>query len=81
VVSLPRISNFTDVDALSAEPGVLVRVAATAADLADADLVVLPGSRATVADLDWLRDRGLADAVTGGRGPGVRCSASAAATR
>jgi adenosylcobyric acid synthase len=64
VVSLPRISNFTDVDALSAEPGVLVRFAVRAADLADADLVVLPGSRATVADLDWLRDRGLADAVT-----------------
>ncbi len=63
VVSLPRISNFTDVDALSAEPGVLVRFAATPADLADADLVVLPGSRATVADLAWLRDRGLADAV------------------
>ena len=64
VVSLPRISNFTDVDALSAEPGVLVRFAVRAADLADADLVVLPGSRATVADLAWLRDRGLADAVT-----------------
>jgi adenosylcobyric acid synthase len=64
VVSLPRISNFTDVDALSAEPGVLVRFAIRPADLADADLVVLPGSRATVADLDWLRDRGLADAVT-----------------
>ena len=63
VVSLPRISNFTDVDALSAEPGVLVRFAVTAADLADADLVVLPGTRATVADLAWLRDRGLADAV------------------
>ena len=64
VVNLPRISNFTDVDALSAEPGVLVRFAVRAADLADADLVVLPGSRATVADLAWLRDRGLADAVT-----------------
>jgi adenosylcobyric acid synthase len=64
VISLPRISNFTDVDALSAEPGVLVRFAVTPADLADADLVVLPGSRATVADLAWLRDRGLADAVT-----------------
>ena len=64
MVSLPRISNFTDVDALSAEPGVLVRFAVSPADLADADLVVLPGSRATVADLAWLRDRGLADAVT-----------------
>ena len=64
VVRLPRISNFTDVDALAAEPGVLVRFAISPADLADADLVVLPGSRATVSDLTWLRDRGLAAAVT-----------------
>jgi cobyric acid synthase CobQ len=64
VVRLPRISNFTDVDALAAEPGVLVRFATSPADLADADLVVLPGTRATVSDLAWLRDRGLAAAVT-----------------
>jgi len=64
VVGLPRISNFTDVDALAAEPGVLVRFATSPADLADADLVVLPGSRATVSDLAWLRDRGLAAAIT-----------------
>jgi len=63
VVRLPRISNFTDVDALAAEPGVLVRFATSPAGLADADLVVLPGTRATVADLDWLRQRGLADAI------------------
>jgi len=64
VVRLPRISNFTDVDALATEPGVLVRFATSPADLADADLVVLPGSRATVSDLAWLRDRGLAAAVS-----------------
>jgi adenosylcobyric acid synthase len=63
VVRLPRISNFTDVDALAAEPGVLVRFASEPAELADADLVVLPGSRATVADLAWLRDRGLAEVI------------------
>src|SRR5215472_12071646 len=64
VVRLPRISNVTDIDALSAEPGVLVRFATTPAELADADLVVLPGTRATVDDLRWLRQRGLADAIT-----------------
>jgi adenosylcobyric acid synthase len=64
VVKLPRISNFTDADALAAEPGVLVRFAVSPAELADADLVVLPGSRATVADLAWLRERGLASAIT-----------------
>ncbi len=63
VIRLPRISNFTDTDPLAAEPGVLVRFVTTPAELADADLVILPGSRATVADLAWLRDRGLADAV------------------
>ena len=66
---LPRISNFTDVDALAAEPGVLVRFADRPAELADADLVVLPGTRATVADLAWLRERGLA-AVIADAGPG-----------
>ena len=63
VLRTPRISNFTDVDALAAEPGVLVRFAVSPAELADADLVILPGTRATVADLGWLRDRGLAAVV------------------
>jgi adenosylcobyric acid synthase len=63
VARLPRLSNFTDLDALAAEPGVLVRYATTPEELADADLVVLPGTRATVADLGWLRATGLADAV------------------
>ena len=64
VIRLPRISNFTDTDPLAAEPGVAVRFVTSPAEVADADLVILPGSRATVADLAWLRERGLADAVT-----------------
>jgi adenosylcobyric acid synthase len=63
VVRLPRISNLTDTDPLAAEPGVSVGWVDTPADLADADLVVLPGSKATVADLAWLHERGLAQAV------------------
>ncbi len=62
-VRLPRISNSTDVEALACEPGVAVRWVAEAADIAGADVVVLPGSKATVSDLAWLRERGLADAV------------------
>ncbi|MEV4084687.1 cobyric acid synthase [Nonomuraea fuscirosea] len=69
VVRLPRISNFTDVDALAAEPGVLVRFVSDPAELDDADLVVLPGSRATVDDLTWLRERGLAAALRERSGP------------
>jgi adenosylcobyric acid synthase len=63
VARLPRLSNFTDLDALAAEPGVLVRYVTRAEELADADLVVLPGTRSTVADLAWLRETGLAEAV------------------
>lgn len=58
-IRLPRISNTTDIEALAAEPGVAVRWVCEAADLHGLDLVVLPGSKATVADLDWLRERGL----------------------
>ncbi len=63
VIRLPRISNFTDVDALALEPGVCVRFASSASALQDADLVILPGTKATVADLAWLRARGLDDAL------------------
>jgi adenosylcobyric acid synthase len=69
-IRLPRISNSTDIEALACEPGVLVRWISDPADLADADLVVLPGSKATVADLNWLRDRGLAAAITDHAGVG-----------
>jgi adenosylcobyric acid synthase len=63
VVRLPRLSNVTDIDALAAEPGVTVQLVTAPDQLAEADLVVLPGTRATVADLDWLRSSGLADAI------------------
>jgi adenosylcobyric acid synthase len=62
VVRLPCLSNFTDVDPLAAEPGVEVRFTDSATELAAADLAVLPGTKATVADLVWLRSHGL-DAV------------------
>ncbi|WNV91849.1 cobyric acid synthase [Umezawaea sp. Da 62-37] len=64
VVRLPRISNATDVEALACEPGVSVRFVTEPSRVADADLVVLPGSKATVDDLAWLRRTGLADAIT-----------------
>jgi adenosylcobyric acid synthase len=59
VIRLPRISNFTDADALALEPGVSVRFVSSPAGLDDAHLVILPGTKATVADLAWLRARGL----------------------
>ncbi|MER5266745.1 cobyric acid synthase [Actinosynnema sp. NPDC002837] len=69
VVRLPRISNATDVEALACEPGVSVRFVTEPSRLADADLVVVPGSKATVDDLRWLRTTGLADAIAAHDGP------------
>ncbi len=63
VVRLPRISNLTDVDALGLEPDVDVRFVAGPRELSDADLIVLPGTRATISDLAWLRRRGLDVAI------------------
>jgi adenosylcobyric acid synthase len=69
-IRLPRISNSTDVEALACEPGVLVRWVTDPADLPDADIVVIPGSKSTVADLSWLRERGLADGIVAHAGAG-----------
>ncbi len=63
VIAVPRMSNHTDMDALACEPGVVVRFVRQAAELADADLVILPGSRATVRDLAWLRERQIGEAI------------------
>ncbi|HET9871989.1 MAG TPA: cobyric acid synthase [Propionibacteriaceae bacterium] len=63
VVRFPRVSNATDADALAAEPGVDVVVTTDPGVIAGADLVVLPGSRSTVADLDWLGRTGLASVL------------------
>jgi len=63
VVRVPGVSNATDAEALATEPGVRVRLTVEPAELADADLVVLPGTRSTVDDLAWLRRCGLADVI------------------
>ncbi len=57
-VCLPRLSNFTDLDALGIEPGVGVRLVDDPAALGDPDLVIIPGTKATVADLAWMRSGG-----------------------
>lgn len=64
VIRLPRLSNYTDFDALACEPGVGVRYVADPAALGRPDLVVLPGSKATVEDLAWLGSTGLPAAIT-----------------
>ena len=63
VARLGRISNFTDLDGLSHEPGVRVRFTESPEELFEADLAVLPGTKATVDDLAALRARGLDRAI------------------
>jgi adenosylcobyric acid synthase len=63
VIRFPRISNFTDVDALALERRVRVRYVTHPTALGDPDLVILPGTKATVADLVWLRARGFEAAL------------------
>lgn len=62
-VRLPRVSNATDVEALACEPGVTVVWTDDPRDVLDADLAVLPGSKATISDLAWIRANGIADAL------------------
>jgi adenosylcobyric acid synthase len=76
VVVYPRISNLDEFQPLKNMPGVRLRWARTPADVAGADWIVLPGSKATASDLAWLRAQGLDAAVTahaaaGGRVLGV----------
>jgi adenosylcobyric acid synthase len=63
VVALRRMSNFTDADPIACEPGVAVRFTRSHADVARADLVILPGTKATVDDLADLRASGLDRAI------------------
>ncbi len=63
VVLLPHMSNFTDFNQLAAEPDVALRYVASPQELHGADAIVLPGSKTTIADLDYLRKVGFEQAV------------------
>ncbi|MDA3038119.1 MAG: cobyric acid synthase [Actinomycetota bacterium] len=63
VVAYPRVSNLDEFQVLKTVPGLRLVWARTPADVSAADWIVLPGSKHTVADLGWIRDRGLDLAV------------------
>lgn len=63
VLHLPRISNFDEFDALASEPGVRLYFAKRAEDLCAPKAIVIPGTKATLHDLQWVRQTGLDRAV------------------
>ncbi|MBT2668607.1 cobyric acid synthase [Bacillus sp. ISL-4] len=63
VLRFPRISNFTDVDPFFDEPGVGVRLVSSVHELGNPDLLILPGTKNTMEDLEWLNRMGLDRAI------------------
>lgn len=63
VIRLPHIANFDDFDALAAEPGVSLRFVERPADLGRPDVLILPGTKATLHDLAWLKEKGFDDGI------------------
>lgn len=71
VVGLPRISNMSDFTALDAEPDVALRYAHRPSHLGGADVVCIPGTKATLADLEHLDASGLGEAIVAAAGEGA----------
>ena len=67
VIRLPRISNFTDMQAFALEPDVTVRYVDKVSELGRPDAILLPGTKNTMKDMRWLRESGLEAAI-------VRCA-------
>jgi adenosylcobyric acid synthase len=61
VIAVPHMANFTDFDALAAEPAASLAYLENPEQARLADVLILPGSKQTLDDLQWIRDRGLAD--------------------
>lgn len=63
VIRLPRISNFTDFSVFEFIDGVTVRYVESTAGLGNPDMIIIPGTKSTIADLLWLRESGLETAI------------------
>ncbi len=64
VIKFPRISNFTDFDPLDAEPSVNLKYITDRDQISQCDAIILPGSKTTISDLNWLRQNGMAEIIT-----------------
>jgi len=72
VIHLPHISNFTDFNALSRMAPVSLRYVDSVEDLMEPDLIILPGTKNTMHDLSWLREKGLEAAIRRHAAEGTR---------
>ncbi len=63
VIKLPHISNFTDFNILGADSDVSVRYVTRSDGLEGADIVILPGTKNTIEDLNWMKQKGIADEI------------------
>ncbi len=71
VIRFPRISNYTDIDALTEVREASVRYVSTVSELGTPDLIILPGSKSTISDLLWMRENGLEAGIRNMAGNGV----------
>ena len=63
IVRLPHISNFTDFNLLGSEADVAVNYITRPSEVKDADIVILPGTKNTIEDLNWIKQQGIADEI------------------
>jgi len=63
IIHLPRIANFDDFDPLASEPGVRVRYVDTPDQVGNPAAIIIPGTKSTVNDLEWLRSQGFEEAI------------------
>ena len=69
VIAFPHMANFTDFDALAAEPSVGLAFLDDPASVSRAQVLILPGSKQTLDDLEWLRARGFEERIAAHPGP------------
>lgn len=71
IIRFPKISNFTDIQALELEPSLSLRYVGNASELKNPDAIILPGTKNTIQDMRWLKESGLETAIARQAGEGT----------